>query len=671
MGAYIRDAAHAEPRSELVDRIYEETEGNPFFLAEVVNLMAEEGALARESLSGVAIPEGVREALGRRLDRLSEEANVLLQYAAVAGREFAYDTLAAISEHDDTTLLRLIEEGLDARVIEEAEQAGRYRFTHALMQETLLEELSTTRRIRMHGEVGEAIERRYGDRVSEQAARLAVHFAESASLNASHAERAVRYSKLAGEQAEAQAAWTEAARQYENAVALMDHAGESAGAERAALLHALGRSLGRAGEYRSAWRNFMAAADLYRAHDPGGMHLAVLVIDALRANAPAPRIEPLLTDAVRRLPAEEGQLRSLLLAIRACVLAASGSPDARTALDEATQLKGESDPEAAGVLAMAEARITEGEGDYEVATGHYLRAWGLLPPGSWLSAGSTATGPALGYQLGRMAVLRGDLSGTIEWYERALEVARSRGAAFDYQSGISLRAGFAAIRGDFEPARRLAEGAEGTANILLFAPLVQVASATGEPFPLEQIPSLRSAGGVPAFVTVVGSIRANALLLAGRSDEARSEVAEVIAARNAIGSIPATGVMVIVTLLGQCFELTAAADIAWGYDFLNSTPAARMSPQGSIDYLRGFLALLLEREDEAEQHFRTGVEFCERERCPVEAGRCHQGLAEVAERRGDLDAVREHLDAAGELFAQWGAKRYLDQVLAKKEFLKA
>ena len=60
-----------------------------------------------------------------------------------------------------------------------------------------------------------------------------------------------------------------------------------------------------------------------------------------------------------------------------------------------------------------------------------------------------------------------------------------------------------------------------------------------------------------------------------------------------------------------------------------------------------------------------------RQRFPVEAGRCYQGLAEVAERRGDHALAMQHLDAAGELFSRHGAKLYLDQVLAKKEILKA
>lgn len=101
-------------------------------------------------------------------------------------------------------------------------------------------------------------------------------------------------------------------------------------------------------------------------------------------------------------------------------------------------------------------------------------------------------------------------------------------------------------------------------------------------------------------------------------------------------------------------------------DRFRVAPGAR-----SFDVIKGALALSLDLVDEAEQHYRSGLEWCERERCPVEAGRCHQGLAEVAERRGDLDAAREHLDAAGELFSQYGAKLYLDQVIAKKEILKA
>ncbi len=85
--AYVEASAHVTPSADLVRRIHQETEGNPFFLSEVVSLMAEEGSLSKGSLSGISIPESVKEALGRRLDRLSPEANELLSVAAVVGRE--------------------------------------------------------------------------------------------------------------------------------------------------------------------------------------------------------------------------------------------------------------------------------------------------------------------------------------------------------------------------------------------------------------------------------------------------------------------------------------------------------------------------------------------------------------------------------------------------------
>ena len=93
---------------------------------------------------------------------------------------------------------------------------------------------------------------------------------------------------------------------------------------------------------------------------------------------------------------------------------------------------------------------------------------------------------------------------------------------------------------------------------------------------------------------------------------------------------------------------------------------------GSPDLLRGWIALRIDRVDEAAAHFETGLEWAEREGLVLIAGRCHQSLADLAERRGDEAAAMEHLDRAGERFQRHGAaKLYLDQVLAKKQILRA
>jgi predicted ATPase len=185
VGAYISAAAQVQATPALVARIHEETEGNPFFVSEVVNLMAQEGILTRvanTSLSDIAIPEGVKEALGRRLDRLSPEANELVQLASVIGREFDHTLLLALTGGEDEKVLHLEEEALAARVIEEFGPVGGYRFTHALMQETLVGELSAARQVRLHGQIAEAMEQQLGTRADANAAALSAHYAESAML---------------------------------------------------------------------------------------------------------------------------------------------------------------------------------------------------------------------------------------------------------------------------------------------------------------------------------------------------------------------------------------------------------------------------------------------------------------------------------------------------------
>ena len=82
-------------------------------------------------------------------------------------------------------------------------------------------------------------------------------------------------------------------------------------------------------------------------------------------------------------------------------------------------------------------------------------------------------------------------------------------------------------------------------------------------------------------------------------------------------------------------------------------------------------ALALDRLDEAERLARRGLEWCVRERCPVEEGRCHQLLADVLRRKGDTIEARAHLDAASALFQRHGARLYLDQVLEQRDLLKA
>ncbi len=145
--------------AELARMIHTRTEGNPFFVEEVLRDLAETGAMydedgrLRGDLSQRGIPQGAKEMIMRRLSRLSERCNSVLTIASVIGREFGMDALTRASGLPDEQLLAALDEAVRATVILEAPHiTGRYRFAHALIREALYDELTTTRRVHLHGQ---------------------------------------------------------------------------------------------------------------------------------------------------------------------------------------------------------------------------------------------------------------------------------------------------------------------------------------------------------------------------------------------------------------------------------------------------------------------------------------------------------------------------------------
>jgi hypothetical protein len=220
---FIELAAGVKPPSGLVTSVYSQTEGNPLFVTEVVRLLVQEGELspetARETDSWtVRIPEGVREVIGRRLNRLSQRCNETLTMASILGREFTLAQLGPLVEDvSEDRLLEVLEEALAARVIEELPQSvGRYQFTHALIQETLAGELSLTRRVRLHARIAQALDDLYGDDADAHAAELAHHFAQAEAMVGT--EKLVHYSLVAGERALNSYAWEDAQANFQHAL---------------------------------------------------------------------------------------------------------------------------------------------------------------------------------------------------------------------------------------------------------------------------------------------------------------------------------------------------------------------------------------------------------------------------------------------------------------------
>jgi DNA-binding CsgD family transcriptional regulator len=248
-GAFMELTAGIRPTQQLINTVYSRTEGNPFFTAEVVRLLSERGVLQDPAgPEGVtsAIPVGVLEVIGRRLNRLSSQCHQTLTTAAVIGREFDFRLLSLLSSGtSEEQLLDIIDEALEAHLIEELPgSAEGFQFSHALIRETLAGELSAARRVRLHARVGEALEQLYAADLASHASQLAHHFAQAAPVLGP--EKLVRYSGLAGEQALSTYAWEEALAHFERGLATMGSnlkdTAPARDADEAALLFGLARA---------------------------------------------------------------------------------------------------------------------------------------------------------------------------------------------------------------------------------------------------------------------------------------------------------------------------------------------------------------------------------------------------------------------------------------------
>ena len=252
---YIKRSTGIEAVPRLVEAIHAETEGNPLFVAEVVRLLAAEGRFT-EAEAHLRIPPGVRVVIRQRVGRLSERCRSLLAPASVMGREFGLDTLAHLSELSGEALLDVLDEALTERVVADVPGSpGRLRFSHALIRDTLYDELGSSRRLRLHQDAVAALEEVNAANLEPHLAELAHHsFAAGA---AGDPAKAAGYARRAGDLAVTQLAFEEAARLYGMALTLV---GEDR--IRCELLLALGDAQGRSGDTPGLKDSFRKAADL-------------------------------------------------------------------------------------------------------------------------------------------------------------------------------------------------------------------------------------------------------------------------------------------------------------------------------------------------------------------------------------------------------------------------
>jgi len=212
----------------LAHAVFRETDGNPFFVGEVLRHLSETGAIfraddgrwtTRGDLDDLSLPDSVREVIGVRLSRLGDTARHVLSLAAVIGRDFDLDLLASVTDRSEDELLDIMDAATAAALVREvSEVAGRYGFSHALIQHTLYGDLGATRRARAHQSVAEALESICGDRPGSRVGELAHHwFSATKPVDLA---KALDYSRQAAEAALEALAPDEALGYYNQALSL-------------------------------------------------------------------------------------------------------------------------------------------------------------------------------------------------------------------------------------------------------------------------------------------------------------------------------------------------------------------------------------------------------------------------------------------------------------------
>ena len=214
------------PTPEFRQALFERTEGNPFFVEEILRALVEKGELEyrdgawhrTRSVAELTIPASVRDAVQQRLLGLEPRARKAMQVAAIIGQRFDFELLGQVSGYDEPTLLEAIRGAIDAQLVREETDADgneAYAFRHALSREAVLTELLQRERRLLHRGVGEAIERLAGASPGSRAEELAYHFDE-----ARDTARARRYHGLAAERSLRMAAAAAAIRHLERAIEL-------------------------------------------------------------------------------------------------------------------------------------------------------------------------------------------------------------------------------------------------------------------------------------------------------------------------------------------------------------------------------------------------------------------------------------------------------------------
>jgi DNA-binding CsgD family transcriptional regulator len=282
--------------------LYKQSGGNPFFLGELGRFVVGQEAMTMGPSGAEKLPESIRAAVNLRVGSASPETRQLLQLASVFTAGFEFDELSALTDLDESRLLDCLEEALAIELVRPLD-GDRYIFTHALVRQSVYEQSSPSRRVRLHRRLADALERLHEKDLEPVAAELVRQYHASSTL--AGADRGAAFAPVAARVARAAHAPDAAVSVLRLGLDLLT-ADETT--TRTQLLSELALAEAEAGLVADVPRTLGVALDLLEEREAGGEGIAELLYEVAEAFWVAPAgslaLKPLLERALDGLGGE-------------------------------------------------------------------------------------------------------------------------------------------------------------------------------------------------------------------------------------------------------------------------------------------------------------------------------------------------------------------------------
>ena len=673
---YLEMTAGAPAPVGLAEAVQERTDGNPFFVGEVVRLLASEGNLTSGgSAAELQIPQGVREVIGRRLDRLSDETNGALRVAAVIGRDFDEELVWRVADMRPEQLMTAATEAIAERLVTDLSDRH-YSFAHALVRDTLYEELSPPKRSALHERTGLAIEEICGGNVEERLGELAHHFLEAAPRG--DLAKAIDYAQRAGEQDMEQLAYEDAVDVYGRALEVLELMDEPDEALRCSLLLSLGGAEAKSARVADARDAFERAADSARRLDDADSLVGAAIGIAMMSDAGRldEKLLALLDESLEWIGPERTARRAALLSAKSAEMywVDNDLTESTRLVDEAIEIAREVDAPAS-LAAALQRKIFIPAGPN--APRERLRLADEILELGEATGNREAVLRAHGYRLWQFLELA-DMEAVdreLSLYARLADELRMPEHSW---LTIALRGMRTLLDGDIDGAERLAGEArragqraeQPVAEQFYGIQMTQIRSLQGRAG--ELLPAVRELAeqfpGIPAW-------RGGVVTLAARSGDvelARRELERF--AGDDFSAIPRdVNWSAAMSLLGEAIALIGDVDRAQRaydellpYEGLVIVVARAIGCNGPVDRVLGLLAQTMGRLDDAERHLGNAVEIATRMGDRPGMALCGFAFAELLLARDEandrelaLEMLSTVLSTAREMGARWIVDRAL------------